>query len=99
MIQTNSIYHTPEWINAFLFLGVIAWEGLAALLFWRAAWRYRGHQSMTGPVLTAFAVGLGLWAAFMLADEVLHSYGTEAVHLRLFIGQLVTLLAIHLLPD
>jgi hypothetical protein len=40
-----------------------------------------------------------LWAAFVLADEVLIAYSVEATHLRLFAAQLLTLLAIVLLPQ
>ena len=40
-----------------------------------------------------------LWGTFAIADEVLIVYSVEATHLRLFIAQLVTLLAIELLPE
>ena len=41
-------------------------------------------------------VGLGLWAAFVLADELFVAYegGTEATHLRIFTAQLVSLVLI-----
>jgi hypothetical protein len=44
-------------------------------------------------------VSLGLWAAFLVADEVFIAYPVEATHLRLFIAQLVTLLAVEVLPE
>jgi hypothetical protein len=47
----------------------------------------------------ASAAGLSLWAAFVLADEVFIAYAVEAAHWRLFIAQLVTLLAVELLPE
>jgi hypothetical protein len=40
-----------------------------------------------------------LWAAFVLADELLIAYPVEATHLRLFTAQLATLLTIVLLPE
>jgi hypothetical protein len=40
-----------------------------------------------------------LWGAFLVADEVLIAYPVEGTHLRLFLVQLVTLLAIELLPE
>lgn len=46
----------------------------------------------------AFAVG-GLWAVFMLADEVCKQYDLERVHVLFFIAQLFTLTSLHLLPD
>jgi hypothetical protein len=78
---------------ALLFLGVVAWQACAAALFWRA-WAQGGR----GGVL-AFTVGLALWAGFVLADEIFIAYTLEAVHLRLFGLQLLSVLALRLLPD
>jgi hypothetical protein len=81
----------PAWLNPALLAGVIAWEVLAAVLFWQAA-REPGGRWL-GP---AFAAGLGLWATFILLDEVLLIFetGVEATHLRLLIAQLLTLLVV-----
>jgi hypothetical protein len=92
--QTTARSGTPAWVNGVLFAGVIWWEGLAAVLFW-LAWRtYRGRL-----LYPAFAAGLSLWAAFILADEVFVAYAVAATHWRLFTAQLATLLAIELLPE
>jgi hypothetical protein len=98
--ETTARYGSPGWLNGLLFFGVVAWEGLAAALFWRAGWMFRDNGGRgSGATRIAFAVSLGLWAAFLLADEVLIAYAVEATHLRLFTAQLVTLLAVELLPD
>jgi hypothetical protein len=78
----------PTWINAILLVGVIGWEGLAAGLFWRAAWE--PGQRWLGP---AFVVSLLLWASFILLDEVLLIFetGAEATHFRVLIAELATL--------
>jgi hypothetical protein len=73
------------------------------LLFWAAWWDSRQAQPAASRYLyPAFSMGLLLWAAFLLADEALIVYAVaasaQATHLRLFIAQLVTLLAIVLLP-
>ena len=47
----------------------------------------------------AFTTALLLWGAFLVADEIFIAYALEATHLRLFVSQLVTLLAIELLPE
>ncbi len=93
MLKVTAVHGAPAAVVALLFLGVILWEALAAALFWRA-WARRGEA-----VATAFLVGLALWAAFTLADEVFIAYPLEGVHLRLFAVQLLSLLAIRLLPD
>lgn len=100
MVATTAPAGTPEAIVTLLFVGVIVWEGVAAGLFWRAFAGFRGERSQALPrINTAFAVSLALWAAFMLADELLMAYEVEAVHMRILTSQIVTLLAIHLLPD
>ena len=97
--RTTSRYGTPAWLNGLLFLGVLCWEGVAALLFWLACWKFRGPSASRRSVYAAFTAGLTLWAAFLVADEVFIAYDLEGTHLRLFTAQLATLLAIELLPD
>jgi hypothetical protein len=94
LCQTTARYGTPGWVNAGLFAGVIAWEALAALLFWLAGWTYRNRL-----LYPAFAAGLSLWAAFVLADEVFIAYAVAGTHWLLFTAQLATLLAVELLPE
>jgi hypothetical protein len=94
LCQTTARHGTPAWVNGVLFAGVICWEGLAAVLFW-LAWRtYRGRL-----LYPAFAAGLALWAAFILADEVFVAYAVAAAHWRLFTAQLATLLVVEMLPE
>jgi hypothetical protein len=97
--ETTGRYGTPAWVNGLLFAGVIAWEGAAAVLFWAACctFKVRGKRNPTA-LYAAFTAGLSLWLAFALADEVFISYPIEGTHLRLFVAQLVTLLAVEWLP-
>jgi hypothetical protein len=100
IVATTARYDVPRTLDVMLFAGVIAWEATAAALFWRAAWaRCRRPASAAPAVHTAFIVSLGLWCAFMLADEVCISYGVEATHMRIFIAQLASLLTIDLLRE
>ena len=100
LVETTRVYDTPRWAQAILFAGVIAWEGIGAMLLWRAFAVGLGPGPLDRrPIDAAFVVTLALWAAFALVDEVFLAYDVEATHLRLLIAQLVTLLAIHLLPD
>jgi hypothetical protein len=96
--QTTARYGTPDLVNTVLFAGVILWEGVAAVLFWRAVWAFRGGVRRRA-MYQAFIVQLPLWFGFLVADEVFVAYALEATHLRLFVAQLVTLLAIELLPE
>ena len=93
MLKITAVHATPVVIVGVLFLGAIAWEAAAAVLFWRA-WAAGGRGG-----LVAFTVGLALWAAFVLADELFIAHTLEAVHLRLFAVQLLSVFALRLLPD
>jgi hypothetical protein len=93
MLKVTAVHATPVAIVGVMFLGVIAWEALAGMLFWRA-WAAGGRGG-----LVAFVVGLSLCAAFALADEVFLAYAVEASHLRLFGLQLLSVLALRLLPE
>jgi hypothetical protein len=81
----------PLWLNATLLGGVVLWQMLAAVLFWRAA-REPGDRWLG----LAFVVSLALWATFILLDEALLIFetGAEATHLRLLIAEIATLLLV-----
>ncbi len=97
--ETTARYGTPAAVNTFLFAGVILWEGIAAVLFWRAGWSFRGRSTARKAVYLAFTTSLLLWGAFLIADEVCIAYPLESTHLRLFIAHLATLLAVDLLAE
>jgi hypothetical protein len=90
----------PRGLQAFQFASAIAWEALAALLFWRAVVTYRGRPLMHEPAaVVACGVNLALWAAFQVLDEVFMAYQSESVHRMIFVSQIVTVLALYLLSD
>ena len=91
LTATTARYATPAWVNGLLFAGVIAWEGVSAALFWLVWWSRRWRYA-------AFTSSLSLWLAFAIADKVFIAYQVEGTHLRLFVAQLLTLLAVELLP-
>jgi hypothetical protein len=98
--QTMDPLGVPRGLQAVLFLGAVAWEALAALLFWRACRAFRGRPLAEEPeAVAACGVNLALWAAFQVLDEVFLAYQPEAVHRTIFLNQLATLLALHLLPS
>ncbi|HEX4130780.1 MAG TPA: hypothetical protein VHZ24_12115 [Pirellulales bacterium] len=88
-VRTTAIYAVPRSAVAALFVGVIAWECLAAALFWRAL---IGRRNAT----TAFSVAVGLFAMFALADEGLIAFpsGIENTHLLVLVALVVSWLAV-----
>ena len=92
-----SLYEPPPWVARVLFLGVLAWQFLATCLFaWALQASVRSGSLAMAPVDRAFAAGILLWAAFMLADEITIKYAMEQPHELLFIAQVACLVLIHL---
>jgi hypothetical protein len=90
----------PRGLQAALFAGAIAWEALAAMLFWRAVATYRGRPlAQEKPTIYACGVNLALWAAFQVLDEVFMAYEPEGVHRAIFISQIATLLLLQWPPS
>jgi hypothetical protein len=100
LVETTGIYRVPTPLVVVLFAGVVAWEGLAALLMWSALGARGGppEASRGSAVDRAFTVALGLFAAFALADELFIAYHVEGTHLQVFLALLASLLAVRLLP-
>jgi hypothetical protein len=98
--QTMDPLGVPHALQTLLFAGVVVWEGLAAVLFWRAFATYRGRSLVQEPtVIAACAVNLALWAAFQVLDEVFLAYQPQGVHRAIFANQIITVLALYLLPE
>jgi len=92
-------YAAPSWLSKVIFGGILLWQFLTVLIFGAATVLSLAQQSLSwGLVDVAFAAGLGLWAAFMLGDEFCKQYEPERGHILFFTAQLVTLMALHLLP-
>jgi hypothetical protein len=99
VVKAVSIYGAPPWLPRALFLGVVAWQLLAAALFGCAFLSSLQAGALDVPATNvAFAAGLALWAAFMIADEITIKYAYEQSHELLFIAQLATLVALHVIP-
>lgn len=90
----------PWWVTAILFAGVLLWQGAAVWWLWEASrdYRFRGEADLSS-LYTAFGLCLALWGAFAVADELFLTYPVQAVHLRLFTAQSLSLMMIVLLPD
>jgi hypothetical protein len=100
ILSATAVYHTPAAIDWVLFLGVIVWEAVFALLFWRSAVALWKKGSRNNPsVQMAYVFALPLWLVFLFFDEVFLNYPIEGTHLHIFIGLLVTFLLIQLVPD
>jgi hypothetical protein len=93
--KTVGTHGIPTSVAGVLFAGVILWELLGSILFWRA-WRLmrRHGNGAAAEVAQAFAVSLALWAAFLIATEATVNYETAATHKTTLIAQLASLLVV-----
>lgn len=99
VVKATAMYRPPAWLAPLLFAAVLLWQlAVAALFAWAAgAWLLEGRLDWRA-VNLAFGGGIMLWAAFMLADEITLKYEFERTHELLFIAQLASLVAMHVLP-
>lgn len=94
ILKVTARYQLPRMICGLLLAGVIVWESVAMVLFWRAAIAADGSDHGRKLIYPAFACVLALMAAFVIIDEVCIVYDLEASHLRLLIALLASLLYI-----
>lgn len=101
IVRVLAIYQSPVWLAVVFFAGVILWEGIGAVLFWKA-FLETVRQTLTykSTAHRAFGVTIGLWAAFLLADEIFLAYllgGLTATHFNLLLTELGSFILIRLL--
>jgi hypothetical protein len=100
MAETTQKCRTPPWVTTLLFMGILAWEAGAMLLLWAAFLNFQGlHQPGASLLYPAFLVNLALWAALLIADELVLSYETESTHFRVLMAQMLSLVVLILLPE
>ncbi|WP_421827401.1 hypothetical protein [Larkinella sp.] len=90
------IYHSPVWLAGLFYTGVLVWQAVGAVLLWSAfAATVRQTSQYQTTAYRALTVTIGLWAAFILADEFFLAYemsGLSATHFSLLIAEIGTLL-------
>lgn len=95
--KAMSVHRAPRWVAGVLFAGVMAWQFAAFLLFAGALFASLAANALQpGLADHAFAAGIGLFAAFMIADELTLKYAYEQAHENLLILQVACLLLVHL---
>ena len=98
--QATRSITASRFLPRLLFAGVVCWQFLAVLLFgWATVSSLSAGSLDLKATNAAFLTGLGLWAGFLLADEMLKQYETEHSHVLFFMAQLLTLVAVYTLPS
>lgn len=81
LVESLQMYHLNHLVPALFFLGIIAWMSLICALYIVAIalmWIKKPFWQVTH---LAFAVSLGLWMAFFVADQLIMNYDLEANHM------------------
>lgn len=92
------IYKTPIQLLNILFSLDITAQGLSAIFFLVANYYFWKGRNYWPSINMAFSFSMFLWAIFIMLEEIFIAYTYEGTHIRLFVFELITLLAIHLLP-
>ena|SRR3990167_6013619 len=92
------IHNTPHYFLNILFSLDIFAQGLSAILFFIAVFCLWKHVYVWQAINIAFNVSMSLWAVFLIMEELFIAYSYEATHIRLFMFEMISLLALHLLP-
>jgi hypothetical protein len=87
--KTTSVYQLPDWVDRWLFFGVILWQAVMVGLFWVSL-----ATRNPGWIVLAFGAGMALWCAFLVSDEIFKGYEKEKSHFTILIAQLLSLLAL-----
>ena len=97
--QATKTYSGTRSLPRLLFFGVLGFQLLIVCLFgWAFFSSLSAGSIRPDPVNAAFSASVGLWAAFMLADEIFKQYDTEHAHVLFFIAQLLTFVAVQAMP-
>lgn len=93
-----SIYNTPhDFLNILFSLDIFA-QGLSAILFFIATFCFWKRIYIWQTINTAFSISIFLWAIFLIMEEIFIAYSYETTHITLFMFELISLIALHLLP-
>jgi hypothetical protein len=99
IVRATEKYHPAPWIPRLLFSGVLIWQFLILVGFgWAIIAAVRSGRMDLDHVSVAFGLSLSLLAAFIIADELCTEYDTEHGHILFLIAQLVTVIALAVLP-
>ncbi len=91
-------FDSPVFLNV-MFIADFSVQMLSAGLFYLAfifVWSKRNAWFL---INTAFALSMALWAAFLIFEEIFLAYTYEPIAINLIVIELLTLLAVHFLPE
>lgn len=100
LAKSLEMYHAPTWLVDVFFSGIIFWSLLSTLAFvWATLALNQTQEVWMARARVAFVISLTFWLAFFLADQVVMKFDLEENHMVQGGFQLLTFLALFILPD
>jgi hypothetical protein len=99
LVASLKMYPIPNWLPPILFIGILFWSLLSTAAFcWASAGIIKNNATWMRRAEIAFTVSLTYWLAFSIADQIVMKFDLEQNHLVQGGFQLLTFLALYLLP-
>lgn len=100
LVQVLKMYHVPDWFPPFLFIGIILWSLISALLFcWASLGLHHKQEIWMQRAQCAFILSLSLWFVFFLSDQMIMKFDLEENHMVQGGFELLCYLALFVLPE
>lgn len=100
LADSLKMYQLPVWVPPLFFIGIVVWSLLSTLAFCWASMALRKNKSLwIKRAEIAFIISLTYWLAFFLADQAVMKFDVEENHMVQGGFQLLSFLALYLLPD
>lgn len=103
LVESLDMYGMPSWVPALLFICILVLSFISAIsagLFCWASWALVHKRDIwMQRAEIAFIVSLTYWLAFFIADQFVMKFALEQNHMVQGGFQLLTFMALYLLPD
>ena len=100
LIESLKMYQLPLWMIMVLFFGILLGLFLSTISFlWSILALNQPHTVWLARARTAFIISISFWLAFFLADQLIMKFDLEENHMVQGGFELLTFLAVYLLPN
>lgn len=100
LVDSLKMYNVSSFLPALFFIGILAWSLLSTLSFcWASIGLLKTPSIWMHRAKIAFIISLTYWLAFFLADQAVMKFDLEENHMVQGGFQLLTFLALYLLPE
>jgi hypothetical protein len=93
------VYSVPGWLDELVVVGAAILEAIGALLFLRAALRFRGGGTGRLEAFQALLFATALWGAFILGTELVVAYDSQSTFRELLAVTLLMAVVVAVVPD